>query len=72
MAAAGFSDAVSLATMEIDPANCFHVIEVADGVNPDDPAMKALPAQFGPALIDAHVIGGYARPLALSSNTGKN
>ncbi|MDB5397099.1 MAG: chorismate mutase [Rhodospirillales bacterium] len=72
VAAAGFADAVSLATMETDPENCFHVIEVADGVNADDAAMKALAGQFGPALIDAHVIGGYARPLVLSSNTGKN
>jgi chorismate mutase/prephenate dehydratase len=72
MAAAGFADAVSLATMETDPENCFHVIEVAGGVNADDPEMKALAGQFGSALIDAHMIGGYARPLVLSSNTGKN
>jgi hypothetical protein len=72
VAAAGFVDAVSLATMETDPANCFHVIEVAGGLNASDPAIKALAAQFGPILVDAHVIGGYARPLVLSSNTGKN
>jgi hypothetical protein len=34
--------------------------------------MAALPAKFGPALMDAHVIGGYARPLVLSRKTGKN
>jgi chorismate mutase/prephenate dehydratase len=72
MAAAGFADAMSLATMETDPENCFHVIEVSGGVAADAAPLKALPAQFGLALIDAHIIGGYARPLVLSSNTGKN
>ena len=72
MAAAGFVDAASLATMETDPENCFHVIEVGGGVTSDDPPMKALSGHFGAALIDAHIIGGYACPLVLSSNTGKN
>jgi chorismate mutase / prephenate dehydratase len=72
MTAAGFADAVSLSTMEIDPENCFHVIEVAGGIQPGDPLMAALPAKLGPALMDAHVIGGYARPLVISRKTGKN
>ena len=72
MGAAGFKDAVSLSTMETDPTNCFHVIEVAGGIVADDPAVGALPAQFGSVLIDAHLIGGYARPLVISRKTGKN
>ncbi len=72
MSAAGFTDPVSLSTMETDPANCFHVIEVAGGIGSADPALAALPAQFGSALMDAHVIGGYARPLVISRKTGKN
>jgi chorismate mutase/prephenate dehydratase len=72
MTAAGFADPVSLSTMEIDPENCFHVVEVAGSILPDDPLMAALPAKLGPALMDAHVIGGYARPLVISRKTGKN
>jgi chorismate mutase len=72
MASAGFTDAVSLATTETDPENCFHAIEVAGGIDGEAAAMKALSVQFGPALIDAHVLGGYARPLVLTSNTSKN
>ena len=72
MEAAGFAEPLTLSTMETDPENCFHVIEVAGGVGRDDATLKALTAQFGSALYDAHVIGGYARPLALSAKTGKN
>ena len=72
MSAAGFTDPVSLSTMETDPANCFHVIEVAGGIGSADPALAALSAQLGSALMDAHVIGGYARPLVISRKTGKN
>ena len=72
MTEAGFADAVSLSTMETDPENCFHIVEVEGGVLPGDPAMAALPAKLGPALIDAHIIGGYARPLVISPKTGKN
>jgi chorismate mutase len=72
MSAAGFADPISMSTMETDPENCFHVIEVAGGVASGDPAMSALQARLGPALIDAHVLGGYARPLVISRKTGKN
>jgi chorismate mutase/prephenate dehydratase len=72
MIEAGFADAVSLSTMETDPANCFHIVEVSGGVLQGDEAMAALPARFGTALIDAHIIGGYARPLVISRKTGKN
>ncbi len=72
MEAAGFADPVTLSTMETDPENCFHVIEVAGGIGTDNSAVRALAAQFGAALYDAHVIGGYARPLVLSAKTGKN
>jgi chorismate mutase/prephenate dehydratase len=72
MTEAGFTDALSLSTMEFDPENCFHIVEVSGGVLAGDPAMAALPARFGPALMDAHVIGGYARPLVISRKTGKN
>jgi chorismate mutase len=72
MTEAGFIDAVSLSTMELDPENCFHVVEVSGGVLQGDPAMAALPARLGPALMDAHIIGGYARPLVISHKTGKN
>ena len=72
MNAVGFRDAVSMATTETSPNDCFHVIEVDGALDADDPAVAALGAQFGAAFIDAHIIGGYARPLALSSNTGKN
>ena len=72
MTAAGFTDPVSMSTMETDPKNCFHVIEVAGGILPSDPIMAALPAKLGPALMDAHIIGGYARPLVISRKTGKN
>ena len=72
MTEAGFADAVSLSTMEFDPENCFHVVEVSGGVLSGDPAMAALPARLGPALLDAHIIGGYARPLVISRKTGKN
>lgn len=72
MTAAGFVGATALSTMETDPENCFHVIEVDGGIEGGDPRVKALAGQFGPVLIDAHVIGGYARPLVLSSKTGKN
>jgi len=72
MTEAGFADAVSLSTMEFDPENCFHIVEVSGGVLSGDPAMAALPARLGPALLDAHIIGGYARPLVISRKTGKN
>jgi chorismate mutase/prephenate dehydratase len=72
MTAAGFADPVSLSTMETDPKNCFHVIEVADSILPSDPALAALPAKLGPVVMEAHVIGGYARPLVISRKTGKN
>jgi chorismate mutase len=72
MTEAGFADVVSLSTMETDPEDCFHIVEVSGGVLQGDAAMAALPAKFGPALMDAHVIGGYARPLVLSRKTGKN
>ena len=72
MTAAGFTDPVSLSTMEFNPENCFHVFEVAGGILPGDPVMAALAAKLGPALMDAHVIGGYARPLVISRKTGKN
>jgi len=72
MTEAGFADAVSLSTMETDPENCFHVVEVSGGVLPADAAMASLPARLGPALMDAHIIGGYARPLVISRKTGKN
>ena len=72
MTEAGFIDPVPMSTMETDPANCFHIVEVAGGVLPADQAMAALPARFGTALVDAHVIGGYARPLVISRKTGKN
>jgi hypothetical protein len=72
MTAAGFADPISLSTMEFDPENCFHVFEVAGGILPGDPVMAALAGKLGPALMDAHVIGGYARPLVISRKTGKN
>jgi chorismate mutase/prephenate dehydratase len=72
MTEAGFADAVSLATMEFDPENCLHVVEVSGGVPEADVAMAALPARFGSVLLDAHVIGGYACPLVISRKTGKN
>ncbi len=72
MTEAGFSDAVSLSTMETDPENCFHIVEVSGGVLQGDPALASLPAKLGPALTDAHIIGGYARPLVISRKTGKN
>jgi chorismate mutase len=72
MTEAGFTDALSLSTMETDPENCFHVVEVSGGVRHGDAPMAALPGKLGPALIDAHVIGGYARPLVISRKTGKN
>jgi hypothetical protein len=64
VAAAGFAEPASLATMEADPENCFHAIEVAGAVAAGDAAMTALGAEFGETLIEAYVIGGYARPLA--------
>ena len=72
MTEAGFTDAVSLSTMETDPENSFHIVEVSGGVLSGDPAMASLPARLGPALMDAHIIGGYARPLVISRETGKN
>ena len=64
VAAAGFAQPVSLATIETDPENCFHAIEVAGAVTAGDAAMKVLGAAFGETEIEAYVIGGYARPLA--------
>ena len=72
MTEAGFADVVSLSTMETDPENCFHIVEVSGGILPGAAAMAALPARFGTALMDAHIIGGYARPLVISRKTGKN
>jgi len=71
MAAAGFTDALSLATMERDPTDCFHVIEVGDAVERKDPRIGVLKAQFGGILVEAHVIGGYARPLVLPRTTAR-
>jgi chorismate mutase/prephenate dehydratase len=70
MAEAGFADPVSLSTMETDPENCFHVVEVSGEALSG--ALALLPGTLGPALMDAHVIGGYARPLVISRKTGKN
>jgi len=72
MTDAGFADAVSLSTMEFDAQNCFHIVEVSGSVQPGDQAMAALPARFGQAMMDAHIIGGYARPLVILRKTGKN
>jgi chorismate mutase/prephenate dehydratase len=65
MAAAGFTDAVSLATMERDPTDCFHVVEVANAIDRGDTGLAALAAQLGDVFVEARVIGGYARPLVL-------
>jgi chorismate mutase len=65
MAAAGFTDVVSLATMERDPTDCFHILEVANAIDRDDAELVALETQFGGAFVEARVIGGYARPLVL-------
>jgi chorismate mutase len=70
MAEAGLADPLSLSTMETDPENCFHVVEVSGEVPPG--ALAQLSGTLGPALMDAHVIGGYARPLVISRKTGKN
>jgi chorismate mutase / prephenate dehydratase len=69
MAAAGFTDAVTLATMEGTPEDCFHVVEVAGAVERKDARVAALTAQFDSVPVEAHVIGGYARPLVLSKTT---
>jgi chorismate mutase/prephenate dehydratase len=65
MAAVGFTDVVSLATMERDPTDCFHILEVANAIDRDDTGLVALETQFGNAFVEARVIGGYARPLVL-------
>jgi chorismate mutase/prephenate dehydratase len=65
MAAAGFTDALSLATMERDPTDCFHIVEVANAIDRKDAGIGALETQFGGAFVEARVIGGYARPLVL-------
>jgi chorismate mutase len=65
MAAVGFTDVVSLATMERDPTDCFHILEVANAIDRDDTGLIALETQFGNAFVEARVIGGYARPLVL-------
>ncbi len=72
VAAAGFGDAVSYATVEADPDDCFHVIEVAGELARTDPRIAALSAQFGGALTEAYVIGGYARQLALPDASDRN
>lgn len=72
MTEAGFTDPVPMSTMETDPATCFHVVEVSGGLLAGDAALEALPGRLGPALTDAHIIGGYARPLVISRKTGKN
>ncbi|HTJ64510.1 MAG TPA: chorismate mutase [Alphaproteobacteria bacterium] len=71
MVAAGFTDAVTLATMERTPSDCFHLVEVADAVERKDARVAALKMQFDGALVEAHVIGGYARPLVLSKTTAR-
>jgi len=70
IAAAGFVEALSLATIETEQSDCLHVIEVDGAVQHDDPRVAALRIQFGGPLIDAHIIGGYARPMVPA--TGPN
>jgi chorismate mutase len=72
MVSAGFLDPVHLAAKETNPEDCCHLIEVVGISEALDQPKASLAKQFGDVLIEAHVIGGYARPLALSSNTGKN
>jgi len=65
LAAAGFADAVPLASTELSPESCFHAVEVAGEVLKGDPRLAAIDAEFGGTTVEAHVIGGYARPLVL-------
>jgi chorismate mutase len=71
MAAAGFTDAATLATMERTPEDCLHVVEVAGTVERKDARVDTLKAQFEGASVEAHVIGGYARPLVISKTTAR-
>lgn len=65
IASVGFVDGQSLATVEADLNDCSHIIEVEGDVQRDDPRIAALSGQFGSVLLEAYVIGGYARQLAL-------
>jgi chorismate mutase len=64
VAAGGFTKAHTLATVEAHPQDCSHIIEVEGDVGRDDKRIGALSGQFGSALLEAYVIGGYARQLA--------
>ena len=52
MAAAGFTDAVTLASIERTPEACFHVLEVAEVVDRKDARIDALKAGFEGALVE--------------------
>jgi chorismate mutase len=68
VATAGFSDSVACATVERDPNDCSHIIEV-DGVVPrGDARLAILASQFGGADREAYVVGGYARPLRFAES----
>lgn len=70
--AAGFQDAVPYAMEETGIDDCCYVVEVGGMVRPDDGRLKSLPSQFGGLTVEAYVIGGYARQLAVASGAEPN
>ncbi len=65
LAAAGFTQAVPVASAEFGSDDCFHVIEVDGAVAKSDARLAAVDAELGGTMAETHVIGGYARPLVL-------
>ena len=63
---AGFEGASPMASSEFDVANSVHLLELVGAVSNDDAGLEKIGAEFGEAFVQAHIIGGYARPLVLA------
>ena len=67
MRTARLEKAVLLAGGDPDRGRSFHLVEVDGEVGGDDQRLGALGAAIGESFVQAQPIGGYARPLALTT-----
>jgi chorismate mutase-like protein len=63
---AGFPHATLLAGADADLQNPAYLVEIDGVVASDDARFSALASHLGAEFVEAHVVGGYARPLDMA------